>query len=1042
MKMRLAFLYVILMALVSLSVVSCSSEPPPSQLRSLAGSSAATFVCLENDASGVPKIGKPLTECPTGGAPTDVPRTMMAIVNQPGTGQIAMLSLTSCEDGSLGIDRGGQCIPYYRDHEPIFPAITFLTVGERPTELATTPGGTAVYVGVGEPGAERVTVVPSSCLAPRQIGEPLRDVTSWASCRLPSAPSRMSVVVDPALDADGNPTTNPDNATQIRTSCSSSYIPIADLPVAPAATRPNCPLDMDAEAGPAGRRKLYITLPEEGEIWVLDAQSVADRALGSAENCIPEVKIALSTEVPAGVAYQPLPFDYPTDDATCRPREVAPLPVGSFKSNPSDWSWANGVAYVADLGVPLIHRIDVSEPCKPVEIPPLLPIPYTEPGAPIFSRSVSVSELTSKNQRFVYAVEKSQVTTDGTVMVFDVSSNSESVTPIMRPRSAYNPQEPPDRIKFSAPALSATLAFTDFPVVADNTAVGREGYVCNANPTALPTDPGTRYRPASDLSTGAAPAELRGTFAYIALADGSIRVVDVDDLDAPCRRPITSEENFRGCEYDTTNTTYVTANGDPTVTNELSCQVVQPHRSRSGSFFVNNSDNARSAALQAFPRLLSSTGSSLSSDQSDAGKKNPKLIGVDYTTDSDPSVWIGSREYIAAADASDYLDLDPRSADKLSLLISYEEPRAFSVSELFNATFEGVISTGAEAIFTLDADQKSASIRSSLNANFCRTGVQDEAATREFGRKVAGVQSSLPGEEPNGLNTILDSFAVTHSDYVQLTGDFPESTSAYWETEGIARCSKLFTIVDDYVSTRGRDNCTLYFGGVDTPLDTRDYKIVEAYQERMQVVPRNETGAKAVANLAWAQCCFPELVDMKIRGGNQWIIQGSTSGFTSNMTANPVTTRCEAGCEPSQEGRSGRVLEISCGENCEANSVTGNKIGPAEPDDVCVVSSPSDLEVGGAAENCAFRGLGMSFAIYRGSDPSRRDILFNWQISGGFNPMSVRPASSSTYTIPTRIYFIPEINRLGVTDAGTYSFFLLGLRYLDFATATFTSAGY
>ncbi len=60
------------------------------------------------------------------------------------------------------------------------------------------------------------------------------------------------------------------------------------------------------------------------------------------------------------------------------------------------------------------------------------------------------------------------------------------------------------------------------------------GVMCDPDP-AHDDSPGASFRPKT--SSGAGPSQLRGLFAVISEFAGTLSIVDLEDYDAPCRRP-------------------------------------------------------------------------------------------------------------------------------------------------------------------------------------------------------------------------------------------------------------------------------------------------------------------------------------------------------------------------------------------------------------------------------------------------------------------------------------------------------------------------
>ena len=190
-------------------------------------------------------------------------------------------------------------------------------------------------------------------------------------------------------------------------------------------------------------------------------------------------------------------------------------------------------------------------------------------------------------------------------------------------------------------------------------------------------------------------------FGFVALSSGQIAVIDVEDFDAPCRRPVEVNaigpveepvEDFRGCA-DIDPPSFFTVDGTldetPTVTNEVSCQVVQQHRSRGATFArTSTSGGVRAPGLRSFPRLKFN-GATLTTDQSDDGRGNPKLLAVDFTRNDPAQVYVGTTLHLAEEGADDELVISPIEAEKNSVVVNWNEPRAFAAEEDFSAAYEG-----------------------------------------------------------------------------------------------------------------------------------------------------------------------------------------------------------------------------------------------------------------------------------------------------------------------------------------------------------------
>lgn len=978
------------------TLVGCGQETATATLRALDPVGEVSLVCLGRDESGAFTRGLPRSECPDYEYSLQNPnnRRFHALVTQPLSGEVAL------------VDLGGETREAVIDYEPTQPGYSFMPIGADPGSIVSTPGSVASFVGVREAGREGVFALPSSCIAPRPTDAPVRDIRTWPACRLPAAPGPMVMLVDAASDDDGDPTT-PD---RVRTSCDGAYADAAELiGTAPGASRAECPADLATETVAPGRRKLGVMLPSLSEMWVIDAQELLDRDPGSFDVCNVEERFRL-TATPSD-AVQQIPADLVPSDPSCSP-------VGFNHGPPRDSyePWPVDVAlddeqrlFVADSAAPIIHVLDVSDPCSVSSLPSLEPRSFIDPSAVISTRRLAVSALTPLGKRYVYAIDNSTTNTAGSLMVFDVSPGSSNRTPIVRERSPLNPGEPPDRIALGRDVADVEFVYQDFPEPTN--ALAAEGVACDPDPRLPPDSQAAEYRPALDLSTGADPRKLRGTFAFAALHTGQIYVIDVEDLDATCRRPIGTnpapDEDLYGCRNDDASL------GDsgyllglaPTVTNELSCNVVTPHRARGRGYFLNGGGQ-RSAALVSFPTLTLDSGRSVSTDQTDEGRDYPKLLAARHVAGQDENLYVGPLVY-STGGANSLVDVDPSGAERSSLLLSYQEPRAFIPGEDFTATYEGTVRPASDALFGIDAATGLGAINEGLNASFCSAGVQDMDLTMEVGRSL-GVTSAES----------LLAFARRHADYVQIVGDLLEEDDPHWSAPNAGEsCGlELFQSADNPSLLSGRPLCEQFFLPAEAESDNRDYRVVRASEDALLVEPRSVddmTSERRRRLLSeFAACCFPDPTAFQIRAGHQWVVRGAATGFSHSVTTDPASLRCVSDCNPMTALQRGRVFEVSCDAGCSG-------AGPAQDTDfVCRVGDTSGgIDPGEPGSECVFQSLTTRFAIYRGQRQSRRDMRFRWQLADGFSPFVIGLTSvDRARSTPQSFVPWPENSQLILSD--------------------------
>lgn len=1003
----------------------CGQESATGSLRALDTAGDVSVICLARDESGAFTRGVARSECPDLANALNSPdsRHLHALVTQPSSGEVALVDLSVNPNDAVV------------DFEPTQPGYSFMPVGAEPISIVSTPGGMASFVAVREPGKEGLFALPSSCMNERPEGAPLRDIRTWPACRLPAAPGPMVLLEDPAVDHDGDPATAP----LVRNSCDGEYVaPEALIGQAPAATRAQCPADLASESRPLGRRKIAVTLPSLSEIWVLDAQALLDREPGSFDACSFEQRLVLDAEV--SDVTQSLPADLIPESASCGPMglEYGPTP-DTYAPRPADLALdEEGRLYIADTEAPLVHVLDASDPCALDALPPLEPRSFTDPGAVITTRRLAVSPLTPLGKRFVYAVDNSLTRTAGSMMVFDVSPGSTERTPIVRERASFNPLDPPDRITLGRSVADVEFVFQDFPEPTNAAAV--EGIRCDPDPDVPLSSPAALYRPSPDLTSGASPRKLRGTFAFAALHSGQIAIIDVEDLDALCRRPVSTNpgptEDIYGCANDDPSIQggYLLANGRPTVSGELSCNVVVPHQPRSRAYFMNAGNAARSAALLAFPALTLETGRAVTTDQTDEGREQPKMLAAVHASETPALLYVGPLAYATDGEAGNRLETDPTRAERSSLLLSYQEPRAYIPGEEFTNTYEGVVRQTGQALLSVDAATGLGVIDEGLNASLCSSGVQDSDLTRSV------------GEELGVSDEDQASFVRRHADYAQLTGALLEEDDPYWaDPEGGASCGSAFfeDQADSAARLVGRPFCGEFFGPPELPSSGRDLRIVEASEDRLLVEPRDynpleNTPTRRRQLSEFAACCFPGLTTYQVRAGHQWVVRGSATGLAHSVTTDPESLRCVRDCSPLVQRQQGRAFEISCSEDCPTDERGRPPIGYARPgeDFACVVDSVAGgIEPGEPGAECVFQSITTRFAMYRGlrsssgAPASRRDMRFRWRFSDGFTPLAIQLTSvDRRLSTPRSLHLLPDINQLIVSDGSARGISLISAR--------------
>jgi hypothetical protein len=987
-------------------VLGCTEKPPNQTLPSLERSSAASYVCLAPGGAG-----RDIDSCPDYDANDNEQRYIYALVTQTGRGEVAAINLNLA-------------LPV--DENPSVPGYEFLPVAAFPVDIVSTPGGVASFVTVREdPNKNGIFALPSTCISPPSASELPRDLTSYPACALQAAPGRMMLLIDP-----------PDSAGRLRPACSAPYDDVTGIPgLEPEVNRATiCPgADLGQEKVAHGRRKLLVSIPDLGGLALIDAQWLLNQPPGSFDPCQVEEWIPLQVEVDESVS-QPVPPDLQPPAGSgpeCGPATLnyGPIP-GTFRPQPNQMARADDLVLVTDLGAPVVHRLRVGDPCTITEDPPLLPKSFEQPGRTDFETdAIAVGPATTTGQRFAYVVDGGKFGS-GALMVFDLSSSDR--TPLIRPDSARSPFEPADRIAFSSPVRAVEMVLHDVPNIDPTTGLAPIGQHCDPNPDVDPSSLGASYRQSADRKTGANPSKLRGVFGLAALASGQIAVIDVEDFDAPCRRPIRANPNgvpnFQGCADDPVSGFYTaggTATGQRTVTDEASCQMVEPHRPRAGFAMLSSAQTGVHApSLRTFPRLRSSTAATLPTDQSTQGVKNPKVLAVNYDPATPAQVYVGTNLYQAelpggpAVTPSSLLPTDPTTASNNSLSFWLQEPRAFPSGEDVSLTYEGPVTPERPAGFLRVSGTGSNNQLADDSGGFCSRGVEDFALARQRGSDLG-----VPGDA-------LDAFARLHADYLQITADLPAEDDTYWSNPQSVgyTCGSLG-------NGNGYAACLQVFGNRTTPSDTRDFVILEAYENHVVVEPR--AGSDIVGALALAYCCFGagQATSYRVRAGDQWVLTGSVTGFLHDVVAGSGPDfRCRRGCNPRRARFKSRALEVVTVANGHVPTTCTGDDSDA-PDcclpGQCLIDCRQEDGRGVVTDSpCVLNNLTTRLAVYRGQARSQRDMAFGWQYSGGFTPLNINLLTETSAVLPEWMRYVPQIGQLSVADGSSEGLAVVSLEAL------------
>ena len=842
------------------AVASCQATPPNNPLHTLQQSQRMDVVCmLVNDPNGnalpapTPVAQSLCAPVPTNANASTLPYHLYAVVTQATIGQIGVIDLTA-----------GNVIDVNREN----PGIDSIPVGANPTDIAVTPDAQQTFVSSADPNKMAIYVIDNKRLLGDSTGtsppQPLK-LTDVKACSLPQPPQRIAVV----------PASTPGDAGVL-----------SDGGVAPSDEA-----GAAADGGAGSPTVLEVTLrANAGSPAVIATIDTSQAAPGSLAPCRILGATALSSSLPPSWTPGPVwPDGVPYADAgpTPVPQCESPtpaigadagatLPVAAGTSTlPGEGPHPAGTAmrsdvpilYVADQNVPVIHVIDLRDPTNPLEMPPLLATSVADPMRMIRVGDIAVSPATRDYKTYLYAVDSGQ----GTVMVYDITDPaSTSRTPLQRPHPELNPLATPDRLVFAGPVVDVAFVQHDWPLPSQ--APNQQppfnqysGLLCNPNPQAHPTadvflDKGAFYRAdevqliqSMDNQGGTVqtlPNRLRGIFGFVTLSNGNVVAVDVDDWDAPCRRPDpmavdagaqtgvlaipqpppTGPDDLN--PYHAPETYQTSLPEQAAVTLEAFFPVSAPHRPRANNLLrVDPSLGVHIPNLQGVPQLTNASGAPVS--LAGAGGTAPLLLPTQLPPGfRDPSYLVNPVEpnpatmavsspagvgvasdggaFTAAVDAGADASLEasavangeagtatgplpalfPGTSSTIapSVRISFDDPSAH-VDQDWSVTYEGTLPTVSGIVADIGSpDGSFQTLRfSAPGASFCGRGVEDWS----IGQSRASALVNALSDPAVGLPT-PPGFTV------DLPSGVPQPTVNQWTADYVEITDDLLQANDPY----------------------------------------------------------------------------------------------------------------------------------------------------------------------------------------------------------------------------------------------------
>ncbi len=1003
-----------------LTTDGCNQQQVAGSLRSLEHSGRVSFVCLSAPGTR-PSLGRSIFDCSltryesqddyevVDGVTTQP--HLYALVTQTTRGEVAVVDMSTTAQPVL-------------DQDPRIPGANFLPVGAQPVDIVSTNDGDATFVGVAEIGRQGIFALPSTQIRP-STNSTSKSLSDWPACALPGAPGRMLIVDDPPVDG------------KIRTSCDGTHETISLV-------------DRDSKGNELvnvtdaklGRPKLVTTIPELGAIAIIDAQTLFEPERdadgkpqedangvvykyppGSWKACPIERWVPLETSVPV--------VDPPPAGAggpACVDKAVtSPAAQQQYESYPSAMARSDKRLFIADAKAPVIHVLNIPTPCEPDEGLPLLPSSKDEPNRIVTTNAVAVTgTLAAELGQFVYAVDDY----NGSLMAFDVGPKASSREPILRPNKQWAPFQSKDRIDFGVPIQDLTYLERDNPQPVPATGIATEGVRCDPDPSltvctsdSASCDPETLYRASSSYDRGAGPTRMRGSFVYAMLTTGQIAVVDIDDYDKECRIP-RRPSHLNGCPAE-----LILEPTDPNYesTDEASCNVVVPHTQRDANYMrTGDKTGQNQPGVQVFPTLYNDLGALQSTFDpkgivmratmpnpppylGDPGDDNEKK--KQFSLSAGTSLWAITHN-VKLNEQNEYVDADPNNGLVLNgtefehtLAANLEDPRAQSNTQAFSVTYEGSLPGFFGKGGKIRSDTTPATFSDS-SSRFCDQGVLGQKAFVEMVR----------AEDPTLTQAEAERRALELADLVQISSDSPPEDDAYWQSEGVKGVCSF-------------DQCKTAFGPIEIPKTTRDLKIIEAYQDHLDValpdvlVPSANDPTKKVPVAGIVQCCFPTLVGFNVRVGHQWAVVGTASGFIHHVIPTPLESStaeravgvCRNSCDPDDVRKNGRVLSVKHGEILR------------DGDKRAFINPFFRFAINEAENGNPFDGNPDS----PDDNAPKRNTFFQFNTQGTFRPLLVNLAATTAEIQPQSIGFVPATNEVVIVDGSLEGLILLNSGSLD-----------
>lgn len=442
--------------------------------------------------------------------------------------------------------------------------------------------------------------------------------------------------------------------------------------------------------------------------------------------------------------------------------------------------------------------------------------------------------------------------------------------------------------------------------------------------------------------TGLGTRRLRGTFAAVALANGAVIIVDVDDFDSLCRGPQTATGAA------TNNSTAAAAgafgvepsiNLGPTASNEVLDRPVLRHHPRASILYTADQGATHTPCTLSIPNgATTACGTGVTAATPHFIDLSPILPAIPGSSGSAAAIGATyvapSSDSPAAVDPETWSSVYEGSLAGLTGLVASLEPVDMS-SSAPSATFTitdpnvGYCGHGVEDANVIDPKSKVA--LGAAKADFI------EVTSDVCGGDADPTQSQTPTAFPGrGLRypctpNVRAACLLAYGDITNTTVAFPAYTGTGALPGELMRDLTITTATDGSLT-------------LTTPHDPPT-----------PIAVAELSGPGEFVNFA---TCFPSLVSYSVRARGQWVVTGSSSGYLHDIVIGP-TGECTHDAIPQPAVFHGRVAERA--------APSASAVDATQETDLC---SPT-----------LFVNPSFMWEIEAGSTSSQRDMVLSFTVT-------------------------------------------------------------